>query len=316
MPTPIECERLQGFPDNRTLVPYEDRMMSDTQRYKQAGNAVTVNVIQHLFEALKKYLISVRKREQNREERSCFVSPLPFPKSKRKSKKIMTEKQYVAYYRVSTKKQKQSGLGLESQKAIVHQYAKKANAEIVAKFVETENGQDIDNRKELQKAIDYCLKNKCTLIVAKLDRLSRDIEHIFQIKKKLGNQFKSCDLPSTDSLTLSIFAGLAQRERELISIRTKAALQEKKAKGHKLGNPKNLTEAGRKLGIQKIKQSATDNKHNQRATRLIVRCKEAGLGFTSIANELNKNGFTTVRGKNFHKTTVKRLYKKWQKSVS
>lgn len=75
MPTPVECERLQGFPDNRTLVPYEGRMMSDTQRYKQAGNAVTVNVIQHIFEALKRYLISIRKREHNWEERSCFVTP-------------------------------------------------------------------------------------------------------------------------------------------------------------------------------------------------------------------------------------------------
>jgi DNA invertase Pin-like site-specific DNA recombinase len=267
-------------------------------------------VIQHIFEALKRYLISVHQGYHSSVQRSCFDTPLPYPKSVIKSKKVMTEKQYVAYYRVSTKRQKQSGLGLESQKAIIEHYAKKDKAKIVCEFTEVESGRDIENRKILQDAIKYCLKNKYTLIVAKLDRLSRDVEHIFQIKKKLGNQFKSCDSPSSDSLTLSIFAGLAQRERELVSIRTKAAFKAKKAQGHVFGNPQNLTLAGRKLGMQKMKELAATNKHNKMAARLILRCRDAGLGFGQIAKELNENGFTTPRGKQFYKTTVKRLYEK------
>ncbi|MFK7983226.1 MAG: recombinase family protein, partial [Saprospiraceae bacterium] len=137
-------------------------------------------------------------------------------------------KNYIAYYRVSTEKQKKSGLGLESQKAIIQHFSEIDKATIVKEFTETESGKAIDNRPQLQQAINYCLKNGYTLIVAKLDRLSRDVEHIFQIKKKLGKLFISCDLPNTDSLTLSIFAGIAQRERELISIRTKLALKAKK----------------------------------------------------------------------------------------
>ena len=94
------------------------------------------------------------------------------------------------------------------------------------------------------------------MIVAKLGRLSRDVEHIFQLKKKLGKFFISCDLPNTDSLTLSIFAGIAQRERELISIRTKAALKAKKKRGAKLGKPKNFSNEGRRLGVETVKERA------------------------------------------------------------
>jgi len=222
----------------------------------------------------------------------------------------MNKKQYIAYYRVSTKKQKKSGLGLTAQKAIVEHYANADKAEIVKEFVEAESGKNIENRVILKQAINYCLDYNCTLIVAKLDRLSRDVEHIFQIKKKLGDLFKSCDLPTTDSLTLSIFAGLAQRERELISIRTKAALKAKKAQGVMLGNPHHLTNEARKLGVESIKRKAEMNVNNTRAMRLIVRCKNAQMSLADIANELNQHGFTTSRGKQFHKTTVMRLYER------
>lgn len=223
-------------------------------------------------------------------------------------------KKYVAYYRVSTKKQQKSGLGLESQKAIVEHYATTDNAILIDSFTERASGKDITNRAILKQAINYCLKNDCMLIVAKLDRLSRDVEHIFVIKKKLGDRFKSCDLPNTDSLTLSIFAGLAQKERELISIRTKAALKAKKEQGAKLGNPHHLTDTARKLGTQRIKEKALNNINNTRALRLIGRCKKEGMTLEAIANELNQNGFVTSRGKLFYKTTVKRLYERELKS--
>ncbi len=222
----------------------------------------------------------------------------------------MKEIQYVAYYRVSTTKQKRSGLGLESQRAIITHYAKQDKITIVEEFTESQSGKNIENRPVLTEAINYCLRHDCTLIVAKLDRLSRDVEHIFKIKKKLKNRFQSCDLPSSDSLTLSIFAGLAQRERELISIRTKAALKVKKAQGVKLGNHKHLTDEARKLGLRRIKENAINNKNNQRAMRLIVRCRNENVEWGKIVRELNENGFVSARGCKFYKNTVKRLYQR------
>jgi len=194
-----------------------------------------------------------------------------------------------------------SGLGLESQKAIVQHFSEIDKATIIKEFTEAESGKAIDNRPQLQQAINYCLTNDCTLIVAKLDRLSRDVEHIFQIKKKLGKLFISCDLPNTDSLTLSIFAGIAQRERELISIRTKLALKA-------LGKPQNFSNTGRLLGGLKTGEKSKNNPNNVRAISLITRCRNEGMTYEQIANELNKNHFTTVRGKSFKKSTVRRLH--------
>ena len=152
------------------------------------------------------------------------------------------------------------------------------------------------------------MDNNCFLIVAKFDRLSRDVEHIFQLKKKLGKLFISCDLPNTDSLTLSIFAGIAQRKRELISIRTKAALKAKKKRGARIGKVKNFSTEGRKLGSQKTAERAKNNPNNKRALSLIVRYRNEGMSYEKIANELNKNSFTTNKGKRYFHSTVRMLY--------
>jgi DNA invertase Pin-like site-specific DNA recombinase len=145
-------------------------------------------------------------------------------------------------------------------------------------------------------------------VVAKLDRLSRDVEHIFRMLRALGDHFKSCDLPSSDSLTLSIFAGLAQREREIISIRTRQALKAKKAQGMVLGKPENFTHEGRKAGAAVRKEQARLNPVNTRAASMIQLCKGKGMSFEQIALELNRNGFRTVRGKEYQKATVKMLW--------
>jgi DNA invertase Pin-like site-specific DNA recombinase len=223
-------------------------------------------------------------------------------------------KKYVAYYRVSTEKQGRSGLGLNAQRAIVRHYTKEDKAELVSEMTEQASGKEIDNRPILQNALVYCVKNDCTLIVAKLDRLSRDVEHVFKIKKVLGENLICCDLPTTDSLVLSIFAGLAQRERELISIRTKAALKVKKEKGATLGTLKNLTIKGRKKGAQAMKDKANKNMNNVRATLLIVSLRDSGKTLQAICDELNKNGFQTARNKQFKPTTVKLLYERAKQS--
>ena len=209
---------------------------------------------------------------------------------------------------MSTQNQKRSGLGLEAQRAVIDHYAGFDRAEVVREFLETESGKDIENRPVLKEAMEFCNQHGYTLIVAKLDRLSRDVEHIFKIQKQLGERFKSCDLPSTDSLTLSIFAGLAQREREIISIRTKQALKAKKEQGARLGKPENFSIEGRRAGGASRRATAEKHPNNKRALSLIVHCRANGLSFAETAKELNTNGFLTVRGKPYQKATVKILY--------
>jgi DNA invertase Pin-like site-specific DNA recombinase len=218
-------------------------------------------------------------------------------------------KKYVSYLRVSTKGQERSGLGLEAQRAVIAHYTTVDGAEVVEEFIESESGKDLENRPILRGAIEFCKRQGYILVVAKLDRLSRNVEHIFKIQNLMGDLFKSCDLPSTDSLTLSIFAGLAQKEREIISIRTKQALQAKKLRGEPLGNIANLTRTGREKGVQKIKEKASENPNNKRAKVFIEKCRNSGMTLEKIAAELNNNGFTTSRGKRFHKTSVLRFIK-------
>jgi len=218
-------------------------------------------------------------------------------------------KNYLAYIRVSTKGQEKSGLGLDAQRAIIEHYAKAENATIIDTYVETESGGDISNRPKLKEAINYCIKHDCILIVAKLDRLSRDIEHIFKIKKQLGHKFKSCDLPDTETITVGIYAIFAQREKEIISIRTKLALEQKKKQGVVLGKPENFTHEGRKAGADTRKRKAKENPINTRAYAFIQVCREKGQSFAIIAEQLNQSGYTTPKGKPFLRQTVERIYK-------
>lgn len=217
----------------------------------------------------------------------------------------MKNKVYVAYYRISTKKQK--GLGLDAQKAIVEHFSKKDDATIIKEFTEIESGKGTENRPELKAAMSCCKLQGATLIVAKLDRLSRNVEDTFKIKRELSNKLICCDLPDTDSLTLSIFAGLAMRERELIAIRTRQALQAKKQRGDSLGKPENFSDEGRKLGVARIKEKARNNPNTVRAKSLVIRCKKENMTLQQIADELNSNGFRTAQGKEFKSMSVRRL---------
>lgn len=222
-------------------------------------------------------------------------------------------KQYIAYLRVSTKGQARSGLGLEAQRAIIEHYARLDGAELVQEVIEAESGKGMDNRPKLQQVIRDCNQYGYTLIVAKLDRLSRDIVDTFNILKQLNQKLISCDIPTQngtlDSLTLAVFAGLAQRERELISIRTKQALQAKKARGTTLGSPHNLTQEAKNKAIKSIKQKAMANPNNSKARAMIAKCQKEGLTLQQTANELNQSNFKTSTGKDFHRMSVSRLLK-------
>lgn len=219
---------------------------------------------------------------------------------------------YIAYYRVSTQKQGNSGLGLEAQKTMVKHYLKDSDM-LLAEFEEVESGKN-DNRPQLQKAIEKCKNEGAVLLIAKLDRLSRNAGFIFLLKDSQVN-FKCCDMPEANSLTIGIMAVLAQEERELISKRTIAALEELRNKGKKLGSPQNLTREAQKQGAEAMRQKALNNENNRKATALIVSLRETGKSYAKIAQQLNDNGFKTSRGYTFSASQVMVLYDRYLNSL-
>ena len=142
-------------------------------------------------------------------------------------------KKFVVYIRVSTRKQGASGLGLESQQKICADFIKAQNGRQVAEFKDVESGTHRD-RKGLGDAVAYCKANDCALVVAKLDRLARDVEFCFKVVNT-GIEIHFCDMPQVNTLLLGVFASVAQYERELTSDRTKKALSAKKARGEATG---------------------------------------------------------------------------------
>ena len=216
-------------------------------------------------------------------------------------------KKFVSYTRVSTAKQ---GLGLEAQTSIINQYVNNHGGEIIASFSEKESGKETINRIALSAAIATAKQEHATLIVAKLDRLSRDIIDIFTLKKDAKLCFEVCDLDASDTMTLGIFATLAQKERELISKRTKEALAARKEQGVKLGNP-HAAETIRQynhLGVEKRVKLANENTNNKQAFAAI-RYMQGTL--REKANYLNENGFVTVRGSQFTAMSVSRLIERY-----
>ena len=214
---------------------------------------------------------------------------------------------YVAYYRVSTRGQGESGLGLEAQRASVAVFVKGV---IVAEFTEVESGKN-NQRVQLAAAIDRAKKEGAVLVIAKLDRLSRNASFIFTLRDS-GVNFQCVDMPDANTLTIGIFATLAQHERELISGRTKAALQAKIAQGATLGNPENLTAEAQAKGVAGNAKRAALNENNRRAASMVDMMHRSGKNYTEIAAELNRAGFRTSMGCQFQATQVMRLAKRVQ----
>lgn len=211
---------------------------------------------------------------------------------------------YIAYYRVSTQKQGESKLGLEAQKREVNKILGVDDI-LLAEYQEIESGKN-NERPELQKAINHCKSCKVTLLIAKLDRLSRSLTFISQLMDSKV-EFKTCDMPEASTFTIQIFAALAEQEARFISQRTKAALAELKEKGVKLGSPQNLTENARQKSISIRAINAQQNENNRKATAFIISMRNQGYSFAYISKVLNKNGFKTRRDKQFSQMTVKRL---------
>jgi len=154
---------------------------------------------------------------------------------------------YIAYVRTSTGRQV---LGLEEQQLRINQFIQSTGNFLVEIVIEQESGKN-NNRVRLDYATNLCIKHGYTLLFTKLDRLSREVEFLFTLRNK-GVKLRCIELPELNTLTLGIFGSVAQWERELISNRTKNGLAALKARGVKLGSPKNLTEAAREKGIESI----------------------------------------------------------------
>ena len=213
---------------------------------------------------------------------------------------------YIAYYRVSTQKQGVSGLGLDAQKSAVQQFTSNCKDCILAEYTDVESGKN-NNRPELQKAIEDAKKQKAQLLIAKLDRLSRNASFIFMLRDA-KIEFTCCDMPQANSVTIGIMAVLAQDERERISQRTRAALFELKQRGIKLGSPQNLNSEAIKRGREVREENARKNENNSKAKALIVSLRKGGKSFYQITKELNELGFKTRRGNKFSQNQVQILF--------
>jgi DNA invertase Pin-like site-specific DNA recombinase len=215
--------------------------------------------------------------------------------------------QAIAYYRVSTQQQGRSRLGIEAQKAAIARFAETEGMEVLAEYVEVETGKGadaLDRRPELAAALARARKVKCPVVVAKLDRLSRDVAFISGLMAHRV-PFVVAELGmDADPFMLHLYAALAEKERALISARTKAALAAKKAQGIKLGNPRAAEAA--------IKAQAAHRASADRFAANILPIVESiqGAGISShagIADALNKRGVRTARGGRWHATTVRNL---------
>lgn len=200
-------------------------------------------------------------------------------------------RRFVAYYRVSTQRQGQSGLGLEAQQAAVLAYLNGGHWELVGEFTEVESGKRND-RPQLIEAMKVAKANKATLIIAKLDRLARNVHFISGLMES-GVDFVACDMPDANRLTIHILAAVAEHEAQAISARTKAALAAAKARGVKLGG----SDKGR--DITKARDGMVKNADAFAAglAPVVREIREAGItSLNGIARALTARGVSTARG--------------------
>jgi DNA invertase Pin-like site-specific DNA recombinase len=214
---------------------------------------------------------------------------------------------YVAYFRVSTQKQGRSGLGLDAQKQAVKDFLQQFGGELVAEYMEVESGKRPD-RPEFTKAADYAELANATLLVAKLDRLSRDLHFVTSLQKR-GIRFKLCDLPEIDNLTIHILAAMAEHEARMISVRTKQAMTEAKRRGVVLGNPQLSLLRNRDVTAANQRRVSEQQLWQSKIVKVIQHLMEMEQLVTcqAIADALNTRGLTSQRGKAFTVATVSKL---------
>lgn len=220
-------------------------------------------------------------------------------------------KKFVAYYRVSSRQQEASHLSLEAQRSTVMEYVRH-HGRLIAEFDEVMSGAN-DDRPQLIAAIRLAKAEDATLVVARLDRLSRNVSFI---SKQLDQdvRFIALDIPDATEFTFHIYAAIAQQERKYISERTKAALDAKRLRepDWKPGTVANLTDAGRDKAHAVLRQRARSDVRNRHAYHFIRGRVENGESFLSVAKALNAEGYVSSRNRPFSRHTVRLLYMRFK----
>ena len=226
-------------------------------------------------------------------------------------------KTLIGYVRVSTQGQGKSGLGLEAQQAAIDAYAVRIGGLVARLYVEVESGRKAD-RPQLAAALAHARRSKATLVVAKLDRLARNVAFLSALMEAKV-EFVACDNEHANRLTIHILAAVAEDEARRISDRTRDALTAYKARGGKLGGARpecrNLTQEARERGAKAAAVSIVakfDEAYADLAP-IVRELREKGLSQTAIADELNKQGHTTRRGKPWNQVQVLRILKRCTK---
>jgi DNA invertase Pin-like site-specific DNA recombinase len=221
----------------------------------------------------------------------------------------MKPRTLISYARVSTARQGASGLGLEAQRATVAAYAAGGGYHVAAEYVEVESGRR-DDRPQLAAALAACRLHRATLVIAKLDRLARNVRFIAGIMDS-GVDFVACDSPFASRLTLHVLAAMAEHEAAVISERTKAALAVAKARGVRLGNPNGA--AALRAGCREAAAASARARQSAAAERaagvapLLNQLKAEGFcGATALARELNRRGVPAPGGNVWYAQAVRR----------
>ena len=214
----------------------------------------------------------------------------------------------IAYLRVSTERQRRSGLGIEAQREAIARYAESKETTLLGEFIETETGKGADaleRRPQLAAALQAARKARCPVLVSKLDRLSRDVAFIAGLMAQRV-PFVVAELGAdADPFMLHLYAALAEKERRLIAERTRLALAAKRAGGARLGNPSNLDVAG---SIGRRRQAVEAERFAANALPIVEEVRRSGMrGLGAIAAALNARGIATARGGAWHVSTVRNL---------
>ena len=228
---------------------------------------------------------------------------------------MTTAKKFIAYFRVSTKGQQSSGLGLDSQVQQVNTHIESVQGKLLASYTETESGRRSD-RVELEKALQHAKKTRSVLIVAKLDRLARNVLFMAKLMES-GIELVACDNPHANKFTIHILSAMAELEAKMISERTKAALVQAKKRGVLLGSARSGHWSGRegvRLAAQKnatvraaLKAKTVRDEVTSDLLPIIEQLRNEGHTLAAIANHLNELGRCTSRGKEWSHVQILRL---------
>src|SRR5215203_1446892 len=218
----------------------------------------------------------------------------------------MAQGRFVSYLRVSTDRQGKSGLGLDAQRKAVEDFLNGGRWRLIAEFVEVESGKR-DDRPRLAEALALCRLHNAVLVIAKLDRLSRDAHFLLGLQKA-GVRFVAADMPEANEMVVGIMAVVAQAERKMISERTKAALAAAKARGKKLGTPGNLRnhDLGRAKGRARKTEKARARAADLKPILADLRASGAA-SLRAMAAGLNERGIPTAWGGTWSSVQVKRV---------